>query len=353
MNSPSFPPVISVIIPIYKVENYIVECLASVVSQDVPCEILLVDDCGGDKSVQYAQDYLNHVDLASHQWRVLTHEKNRGLSAARNTGILAARGEYLYFLDSDDYLLDRALSGMLELAQQHHADITIANMQIDIKHELDHKLDDGSYHDGEQAQWSYWTHRWFPMACNKLIRREFVEKNDLLFVDSVLHEDEIWSVHCAFCKPRLAATTKRTYYYRLLREGSIMSGAQKLESYAYALMTVLWHSTQLGLEHGAMSNRLYREFLQDWQMELLMIIPRRARLSWRQRQLYYRRLIQEFHPALRLPYEGRRDWHFSVVAKLCQSSGLLHVLLLRLFLLLWEMQPGSRLRYRLDKIKEL
>lgn len=98
-------PQISIIIPVYNVEEYIVECLQSVMRQTYKGEMecILVDDCGTDNSIGGAEtmvaNYKGEIDF-----RILHHEHNRGLSAARNTGTEAANGEYVFYIDSDDFI---------------------------------------------------------------------------------------------------------------------------------------------------------------------------------------------------------------------------------------------------------
>ena len=99
---------VSIIIPVYNVAKYIERCLLSVLNQTWPdLEVILVNDCTPDNSMEIVRRV-----VASHPRgavvRCLEHEENRGLSAARNTGISASVGDYLYFLDSDDYISARA-----------------------------------------------------------------------------------------------------------------------------------------------------------------------------------------------------------------------------------------------------
>mgnify|MGYP002523974151 FL=1 len=94
---------VTIIIPIYNVAPFVADCIHSVMGQtwQEPLECILVDDCGTDDSMAVVertlQDYQGPVDF-----RIVRHEHNRGLSAARNTGLDNATGDYVYFLDSDD-----------------------------------------------------------------------------------------------------------------------------------------------------------------------------------------------------------------------------------------------------------
>lgn len=104
-------PIVSIIIPIYNVESYIRQCLQSVMNQTLTegVECILVDDCGQDMSMNIAQKMVDeyHGNINFH---ILHHDNTKGLSEARNTGIKAAKGEYIYFLSGKDYLEDEFIS---------------------------------------------------------------------------------------------------------------------------------------------------------------------------------------------------------------------------------------------------
>jgi glycosyltransferase involved in cell wall biosynthesis len=116
---------LSLIIPVYKVEQYIEKCLQSIVMQlpqdDV--EIIIVDDGSPDQSIQIANQFLNQQsETIKNKFKIISQE-NKGLSSARNTGILCAKGEYLAFLDSDDYLNHEYFTSLLDVIKKHKPDI--------------------------------------------------------------------------------------------------------------------------------------------------------------------------------------------------------------------------------------
>lgn len=118
-------PLISVIIPIYNVEKYLARCLDSVVNQTYPnLEIILVNDGTPDGSVAIAEAYQEKDKRIK-----LIHQENAGLSEARNTGIAAATGDYIAFLDSDDWLELDAYEYLLQLLVAHDADISIGGIR--------------------------------------------------------------------------------------------------------------------------------------------------------------------------------------------------------------------------------
>ena len=123
-------PWLSVLVPVYNVQAYLPECLASVVEQlgdDDGVQILVLDDCSTDDSLALMQ-------ALAQRWpgrlRLLRHERNGGLSAARNTLIDAARGEYLWLLDSDDKLLPGAIEGLHAIVRTYAPDVVLCDFTV-------------------------------------------------------------------------------------------------------------------------------------------------------------------------------------------------------------------------------
>jgi len=110
---------VSVIVPIYNVEKYIGKCVDSIRNQDYPnIEIILVDDGSPDKSPQIIDEMASNDDRIK-----VIHEKNGGVSSARNRGIAAATGEYIMFVDGDDWVDDDYVSYFVDLIEKHGCDI--------------------------------------------------------------------------------------------------------------------------------------------------------------------------------------------------------------------------------------
>ena len=121
---------ITIVIPVYNVESYISDCLQSVMRQTYkgPLECILVDDCGTDKSIEIAQNMIAEYN-GPIEFKVLHHEHNRGVSAARNTGIDAAKGDYVCFLDSDDWISDDCIEKLAQPLQNEVFDIVIGDYE--------------------------------------------------------------------------------------------------------------------------------------------------------------------------------------------------------------------------------
>ncbi len=119
---------LSVLIPFHGVEAYLRDCVQSVLSQsDEGVEIILVDDASPDGSSRIAAELeRSHPDRIT----LLSHEANRGISEARNTALAHARGEYVWFLDSDDLMLDGAIAGLRTVVSKHDVDLVLCDFRV-------------------------------------------------------------------------------------------------------------------------------------------------------------------------------------------------------------------------------
>lgn len=209
---------ISIIIPIFNTEPYIYECLQSVANQLVTeqFECILVDDCGSDRSMDIVEQFL--VDYSgSVCFMIIHHDMNRGLSAARNSGIMAAHGQYLYFLDSDDTITPTCLQSLLQLAKEYDSDLVQGGffssslvlsdfdsirypIFIDNRKEIIRRLLDYNRNP--------------VMAQNRLVNRSFIIKNNLFFKEGIIHEDIYWTFFLAKYVKRMVISHEKTYFYR-------------------------------------------------------------------------------------------------------------------------------------------
>lgn len=216
---------VSIIIPVYNVASYIVRCLQSLVAQKniAEMEVLLVDDCGTDNSIELAQEFLSGCDGLNYQ--ILHHAKNGGLSAARNTGLRVAKGEYVYFLDSDDALTEDALVKLMKPLENQNYDMVVGDYVTNPNPHSSSMLVllEGAVVGQEKILQTYAQGLWYVMAWNKLCRREFLIQNNLFFEESLLHEDVIWTFKVA-CKAASMYTVKQPTYIYSIREASIMTG---------------------------------------------------------------------------------------------------------------------------------
>ena len=173
---------ISIIIPVYQVSDYVERCIRSVMSQtftDIEC--IIVDDVTEDDSIEKCQrlidEYNNNLNgKEGIRFKILHHEVNRGLSAARNTGTKAATGEYFFYLDSDDEITPDCIEKHVSLAQKHpEAEMVIGNyLQYKEGTKIKVMTDDNlptMIQDNEEYSRYFYQHRIVHSAWNKLIKR--------------------------------------------------------------------------------------------------------------------------------------------------------------------------------------
>ncbi len=183
------PPAISVIVPFYNVEEYLAECLDSLLAQDFgDVEVLLVDDGSPDGSRAIAEDYVRRDPRV----RLLTRP-NGGLGAARNTGVRAARGSFLTFVDSDDLVPPGALRVLVETARRTGSDIVVGSVER-FDSLATWSPDWVTTVHGEQRE-RITIEEFLPLlrnlyTWNKLYRRDFWEAQDLWFREGVAYEDQ-------------------------------------------------------------------------------------------------------------------------------------------------------------------
>lgn len=219
---------VSVIIPIYGVEKYISDCLNSVMKQsytnDIEC--ILINDCTKDQSIEIAKNLIENYD-GNINFKIYEHSVNGGLSAARNTGVKYASGDYLYFLDSDDSITPNCLEDLVKTANLYpKADIVQAGAITNATeefHYLSMENNDRLPLYSENHKLIKWRMLWtyYPAtAWNKLIKRRWFIDNNLFFKEGLLHEDDYWTFFASKYVTAYAICKKDTYLYNI-RPGSI------------------------------------------------------------------------------------------------------------------------------------
>lgn len=212
-------PLISVIIPIYNVEKYLARCVDSIVNQTYKnLEIILVDDGSPDLCPQMCDDYAEKDSRIK-----VVHKKNGGLSDARNAGMAVATGEYISFIDSDDYVSDDFIECLLDVMNKENSDIAECSV---VKFYEDNRFDEISddlsvkTYDTQDAMSALIAenplhqHVW-----NKLYKTELVK--DIPYAVGKLNEDEFWTYR-VFGRANKVARLNKTMYYYFQRSSSIM-----------------------------------------------------------------------------------------------------------------------------------
>lgn len=226
----SSSPKVSIIIPVYNVEKYVGECIESVMAQDaqIPIECIVVDDCGPDNSM----DVVNKVVDEYHgpiEFRIITREKNGGLSAARNSGINAARGEYLYFIDSDDTITPDAIRLLWQQVEEHPGiDMVVGAAKCFPTPDMDAYLNLKRFDHPKFSCNEKLNSRFFlkipEIVWNKLFRLRFLLDNNLNFKERIILEDFHLHLRLSYHIQSIAFVDIVTYNYRM-RKGSIIKEA--------------------------------------------------------------------------------------------------------------------------------
>lgn len=262
-------PAVSVIIPVYRVEEYLRECLDSVVNQTLTnIEILCVDDGSPDHSADIVLEYAEkHPNIK------LIRKENGGLSSARNAGLEVAAGEYVYFLDSDDYIEPDMLQNLVELAEQNNLEIVYFNTNLIFENSQIRKLNQ-NYVDyytrrheyseicsGQSMFAQMRSHReFFPSACLQLFRRSLIEENHLRFYEGIIHEDNLFSFQCMILAERVGYD-RRKYYHRRMHGDSIMTTSKSMKNVEGYLVT---YGEILAFMHGRKVEDTAFEYLSEF-----------------------------------------------------------------------------------------
>lgn len=217
-------------IPVYRSEAYVRRALESALNQTYPSiEFLLIDDAGGDGSLAIIQE-IQQTHQRGADIRIISHDGNLGVSASRNQMIEEAKGEYLYFMDSDDMIAAHTISLLMQNCRQYEAEIVFGSYEkIEISGERivcqypslqlvgKDKLAEFAYrkYGGIQAS-----------ACNYLVKTSLLRENHLRFIDTNYWEDLAFTFDLVTYISRAVLLPDITYTY-MCREGSLSHYQQR------------------------------------------------------------------------------------------------------------------------------
>jgi len=248
-------PLVSINIPVFKCEKFIIRCLESVKNQTYKnLEIVLVNDCTPDNSMLLVDRFEKENPLLN--IKIINHEQNSGLSVVRNTGIAVSAGEYIYFLDSDDEITADCIQVLVDNVLKTNAQIVIAQNRWINTFDNTTKdfgfptLSDKKYYDNNLEIFSVYSNGGFPSSSwNKLINREFIIKNEVYFVPGLFAQDELWFFHLLLKTETLAIIDDITYLYYLHGESVIFNRKKKnFENF----LTILEYFTQAYIDEQNM-----------------------------------------------------------------------------------------------------
>lgn len=274
-------PKISVIVPVYNVDEYLGHCLNSIIKQTMKdIEIICVNDGSTDNSAKILKDFAQKDNRIS----IIT-KKNGGLSSARNAGMEVAKGEFITFIDSDDWVDERFCEKLYESITQNNADISICAV-----HQFDNKLqqndDSNPYYtlgffdsSFDNRVFSHYDTKNFicdvcVMAWNKMYRKSFIDSLGAKFPNGLIFEDGPFFFSIFFKTQRVTIVRDFLYYYRINRKNSIITKGDEKYFHIFKIVTLIYNSMKEQEYFNEIKYEFFRKKTEDILYRLKTIKPR-------------------------------------------------------------------------------
>lgn len=204
---------VSVIVPIYKVEGFIERCARSLMEQTLSeVEFIFVDDASPDRSIEILHRTLTDYPNRQQQVRILTHEQNKGLPAARNTGLEVATGEYIFHCDSDDFVEREMLAEMYEAAKKQGADYLWSDFWLSFE-QNERYMQVRNYATPREALQGVLEGAMKYNVWNKLVSRALYTENNIWFPTGHSMGEDMTMIRLMACAKRVAYIPKAYYHY--------------------------------------------------------------------------------------------------------------------------------------------
>ena len=253
---------LSIVVPVYNVEKYIKECISSLLEQTLDSvEILVVNDGTKDKSIDVVKSFKD--DRIT-----ILNKENGGLSSARNYGLKHAKGEYVCFFDSDDFIDGKdSYKEMYEKAKKDDLDIlngvfswyySESDIRRDSRYEF--VAQEKAMSGREYLKKTVATNTYLAIACTQIYKREFLVENNLEFKEGIYHEDEQFTPRALLKAKRVNVIPLNFYMYRQ-REGSIMSTKQNPQRVTDVFNTVRELADLIDMERDEELKKVFRSYL--------------------------------------------------------------------------------------------
>lgn len=211
---------VSVIVPIYKVENFITRCAKSLMEQTLnEVEYIFVNDASPDDSMVRLHDILSKYPDRQSFIRIIEHENNKGLPAARNSGLSIASGEYIFHCDSDDYVETDMLEKLYNAGANNDADIVWCDWFLALKYN-NYYREEPCYKDSFEAIKGMLTGSMIYNVWNKLVKRELYLKNKIVFPEGNAMGEDLTMISLFAYSSKLCYVPKAFYHYVKLNTNS-------------------------------------------------------------------------------------------------------------------------------------
>ena len=286
---------VSLIIPVYNVEKYLKQCIDSVLAQTYQnIEIILVDDGSTDSSGDICDQYEKTDDCIK-----VIHQKNAGLSEARNHGMDSVTGDYVYFLDSDDWIQEETLFSLMQRIHETNVDIVFFDSksfedsdkgyQIPQRYIRKH---DYPTNNGltvfEQMQANKEFHSAVPLM---LFRKSFLDKSNIRFYPGILYEDMLFTFE-VLTKAEKVAQCKEAFYQRRYRSNSITQLKVKEKNY-FSAATVYRELVAFSKQEGILDKNSVQKYIARWAYRFIDIYSQLSNADKEKNKQHYQNLIDD------------------------------------------------------------
>ena len=277
-------PLVSVILPVYNVEKYLEICVHTILKQTYPClEVVAVNDGSTDNSLEI----LERIASFDKRIRIVTQE-NKGLSAARNRGLGEARGEYVQFVDSDDFISPNLLERTVEVSMKNKSDICLFNLKLFLtntnkygffRDELFFLLnDERSTSFQESPRLGEIIGAW-----DRLFKADFLASKGIRFVDGLIYEDVPFTIETITQTNNISIIKDHLYYYRKNVSSSITGQEASNKKFRENFLKARFIAKEI-LEKTDFSSWdlrfYYRLMLEQAQMHYMNIKDKKERASF-------------------------------------------------------------------------
>ena len=275
---------ISVIVPVYNAEKFVGKCIESVQAQSyIDWQMILIDDGSKDKSLEVCQRYADTDNRIS-----VIHQENAGAGAARNTGLAKAVGDYVVFIDSDDYV-DKDYFALLAKHDEDVVFIDVQSVGEDGKVVIDEFLSVYKNLSKDDFMRSQMTGKINWGGVRKVVKREILERNNIRYTDHKVGEEALFTYSSVFYSKSISFIEKPVYFY-----------IQRDDSLSHAKMDDPWGEVALALKEQTKSNGSYSEYADTVNAFILTAAAVSSdRLASNYSKSEYMQKIEELHDRLK------------------------------------------------------
>lgn len=264
---------VSVIIPVYNVEEYLEECINSVLNQTYKnLEIILIDDSSTDESFSICLNKAKKDERIT----ILRNKINKGQSATRNRGIRHANGKYIYFLDSDDYVRDDLFQSIIPYMEKNNLEMCYfsANVLIDgeglswnmnaYTKKSEYKISNGK----EILKSLNKNKEYSPQNCMFITRMDLITNNGITYREDIIYEDNFFAFQLAMQSKR-SSVINDAYYVRRVRPGSIMTSTDKRLKKIFSCKVVMNDFDSTIGKYGKSADKYIKDVLKSISVTLI------------------------------------------------------------------------------------